>query len=162
MIFFALLIDGGIHKNASSMGAGPLMVMLTDVLGSQRSKPLYIIFGIIHRGNAYTAVAHFAINIGRWSGLRHIVLQNQTRLITVLPAGLNSHSENVCWFFPARLHPQTSLSDLRLHALKETRRLCMEIRRVHFPCNCHFKISPQSLYLGKYTLPIFWCPINFI
>src|ERR1700754_1559236 len=28
-------------KKASSIGAGPLIVMLTEVLGSQRSKPLY-------------------------------------------------------------------------------------------------------------------------
>jgi hypothetical protein len=42
--FFAKLVDGCIHKKASSMGAGPLMVMLTDVFGSQRSNPLYNFF----------------------------------------------------------------------------------------------------------------------
>jgi hypothetical protein len=38
-IFFTLLIDGSIQKNAVMMAAGPLMVMETEVEGSVRSKP---------------------------------------------------------------------------------------------------------------------------
>jgi hypothetical protein len=40
-VFFAVLIDGSIHKKANNIGAGPLMVMLTDVNGSAKSKPEY-------------------------------------------------------------------------------------------------------------------------
>jgi hypothetical protein len=45
--FFHLLVDGRIKNMASIMGAGPLMVMETEVLGAHRSKPSYSTFDII-------------------------------------------------------------------------------------------------------------------
>ena len=44
MYFSQLWSIAAFIKKAKSMGAGPLIVMLTDVLGSHKSKPLYNFF----------------------------------------------------------------------------------------------------------------------
>ena len=55
-------------KNASNTGAGPLIVMLTEVLGCT-DQSRCIVFRIVNRGNTNAAVTHLAINIGAMPGI---------------------------------------------------------------------------------------------
>ena len=79
-------------KNPNNIGAGPLIVILTEVISFTKLKPEYNFLASSKQQTETPAFTYFSVNI--WTIYQdrfHIKSHYQKQLTNVLPANLNSH-----------------------------------------------------------------------
>jgi hypothetical protein len=64
-----LLADRGVHEERETIGAGPLMVIETEVDGAHRSKPAYRTFGVFDGGDRNAGLADLAVDVRAFVGV---------------------------------------------------------------------------------------------
>ena len=100
---------------ARMIGAGPLIVIDTDVEGAQRSKPSYSFFMSSNVQMLTPLSLLFHKYLDGHQGLRHIESQNRMPLLAVLHHHLLINNENADSSVRAFLLLQIDVSGLPLH-----------------------------------------------